>query len=57
MDKGPKIAWVVESCIEELAGICCQIDDADLRKKNVKDVKVSGLAWVKEAVVVSPACQ
>jgi hypothetical protein len=50
VDEGPKIAWVVESCIEELAGICGQIDDADLRKKNIKDIKISGLAWVKEAV-------
>jgi hypothetical protein len=50
VDKGPKIAWVVKSCIEELAGICGQINDANLRKKNIKDIKISGLAWVKEAV-------
>ena len=50
VNEGPKIVWIIESCIEKLVGICCQVDDAYLCKKNIKDVKISGLAWMKETV-------
>jgi len=50
MDKGPKIAGVVEPGIEDLTGVGRQVDNSDLCKKNIEDVKISGLVWVKEAI-------
>ena len=50
VNEGPKIAWVVKPCIEELTAVGCQVDDTDLGKKDVKNVKIPGLVWVKEAV-------
>ena len=57
MDKGPKVVRIVEPCVEELTGVGRQVDDSDLRKKNVENIEILGFAGLEEAIVVSPACQ
>jgi hypothetical protein len=41
---------IVKTSVKELTSICCQVDDTDLSKKNVKNVEILGFAWVKEAI-------
>ena len=50
MDKGPKVARIVEPCVEELTGVGRQVDDSDLHKKNVENVEISSFAGLEEAI-------
>ena len=50
MDKGPKVARIVEPCVEELTGVGRQVDDSDLCKKNVENIEISGFAGLEEAI-------
>ena len=37
VDESPKVARIVESCIEDLSGVGRQIDNSDLCKKNIEN--------------------
>jgi len=50
VDEGPKVARVVKPGIKDLSSVGRQVDDTDLCKKNIEDIEISGLAWVKKAI-------
>lgn len=50
MDECPEVARAVKPGVKELASIDGQVDNADLREKDVEDIQIPGFAWVKESV-------